>query len=77
MTSPDTQTLSPITEDDIANYLLQTPDFFERHAEVLATVQPSRTTVRIIGMYPPSPFRSKTISNADWEYGLLVLIRTA
>jgi uncharacterized protein YigA (DUF484 family) len=39
MTSPDTQTLSPITEDDIANYLLQTPDFFARHAEVLATVQ--------------------------------------
>ena len=31
--------LSPITEDDIANYLLQTPDFFERHAEVLATVE--------------------------------------
>lgn len=37
--SPDSQVLSPITEDDIANYLLQTPDFFERHAEVLATVQ--------------------------------------
>jgi hypothetical protein len=37
--SPSEQPLSPITEDDIANYLLQTPDFFERHAEVLATVQ--------------------------------------
>ncbi len=37
--SPDPQALPPITEDDIANYLLQTPDFFERHAEVLATVQ--------------------------------------
>lgn len=29
----------PITEDDIANYLVNTPDFFERHAELLATVQ--------------------------------------
>jgi uncharacterized protein YigA (DUF484 family) len=31
--------VSPITEDDIANYLVNTPDFFERHAEVLAAVQ--------------------------------------
>lgn len=30
---------NPITEDDIANYLVNTPDFFERHAELLATVQ--------------------------------------
>jgi uncharacterized protein YigA (DUF484 family) len=30
---------NPITEDDIANYLANTPDFFERHAELLATVQ--------------------------------------
>ena len=29
----------PLTEDDIARYLLTTPDFFVRHAEVLATVQ--------------------------------------
>lgn len=29
----------PITEDDIANFLANTPDFFERHAEVLAAVQ--------------------------------------
>lgn len=29
----------PITEDDIANFLANTPDFFERHAELLATVQ--------------------------------------
>lgn len=36
---PDIQPLSPITEDDIANYLVQTPDFFERHADVLATVE--------------------------------------
>lgn len=38
-TTPSAAPLSPITENDIANYLLQTPDFFERHAEVLATVQ--------------------------------------
>jgi uncharacterized protein len=31
--------MNPITEDDIANYLLNTPDFFERHAQLLATVQ--------------------------------------
>ncbi|MDD2923543.1 DUF484 family protein [Rhodoferax sp.] len=30
---------SPITEDDIANYLANTPDFFERHAELLSAVQ--------------------------------------
>ena len=29
----------PITEDDIANFLANTPDFFERHATLLATVQ--------------------------------------
>jgi uncharacterized protein len=29
----------PITEDDIANYLANTPDFFERHAALLASVQ--------------------------------------
>ena len=28
-----------ITEADIANYLVQTPGFFERHAELLASVQ--------------------------------------
>ena len=31
--------MAPITEDDIANYLVHTPDFFERHAELLASVQ--------------------------------------
>ena len=31
--------IPPITEDDIADYLANTPDFFERHAGVLATVQ--------------------------------------
>ena len=30
---------NPITEDDIANYLANTPDFFERHADMLAAVQ--------------------------------------
>ena len=35
MTTPLTH---PITEDDIANYLGNTPDFFERHAELLAAV---------------------------------------
>ena len=28
-----------ITEDDIANFLANTPDFFERHAELLSSVQ--------------------------------------
>ena len=30
---------NPITENDIANYLANTPDFFQRHAELLAAVQ--------------------------------------
>jgi uncharacterized protein YigA (DUF484 family) len=33
------QDLPRITEDDIAQFLLSTPDFFERHAELLASVQ--------------------------------------
>lgn len=32
-------THNPITEDDIANFLINTPAFFERHSEVLAAVQ--------------------------------------
>ncbi len=40
MTTPVNQALAnPITEDDIANYLANTPDFFQRHANLLATVQ--------------------------------------
>lgn len=40
MTNPLNQTLNnPITEDDIAHYLSITPDFFLRHAELLAAVQ--------------------------------------
>jgi uncharacterized protein YigA (DUF484 family) len=31
--------MNPITEDDIANYLSNTPDFFERHAQLLGQVQ--------------------------------------
>ncbi len=31
--------ITGITEDDIANYLAHTPGFFDRHAELLATVQ--------------------------------------
>ena len=30
--------MTPITEDDIANYLASAPDFFERHAQLLAAV---------------------------------------
>ncbi len=30
---------NPITEDDIANFLIHTPSFFERHAQVLTSVQ--------------------------------------
>ena len=33
------QDIPPITEADIAQFLVKTPDFFERHAELLATVQ--------------------------------------
>ncbi len=37
---PMNQVLSnPITEDDIAHYLSNTPDFFQRHSELLAAVQ--------------------------------------
>lgn len=35
----DLNSLPPITEDDIAQFLINTPDFFERHAELLASVQ--------------------------------------
>lgn len=31
--------MNPITEHDIANYLANTPGFFERHAELLSSVQ--------------------------------------
>ena len=31
--------ITPITEDDIANFLVNTPDFFERHAQLLSSVR--------------------------------------
>ncbi|MCA0326117.1 MAG: DUF484 family protein [Proteobacteria bacterium] len=31
--------LPPVTEDDIAQFLIHTPDFFERHADLLGAVQ--------------------------------------
>ena len=31
--------MSPITEDDIANFLVNTPDFFVRHAELLGSIR--------------------------------------
>jgi len=31
--------MNPITEEDIANFLVNTPDFFERNAELLAAVR--------------------------------------
>ena len=35
----DTMKITGITEDDIAEYLANTPGFFERHAELLSSVQ--------------------------------------
>ena len=34
----NTNAMNPITEDDIADFLLNTPDFFGRHAELLSAV---------------------------------------
>lgn len=36
---PPTQGVQGITETDIANYLAHTPGFFERHAELLSSIQ--------------------------------------
>lgn len=33
------ETIPPITEDDIANFLVNTPDFFVRHAETLGSIR--------------------------------------
>ena len=47
----NTPQMAPITEDDIANYLVHTPDFFERHAELLASVQLSHPhSQRAVGL---------------------------
>jgi uncharacterized protein len=48
-----------ITEDDIADFLANTPDFFERHAELLASVQLS------------SGHGSRAISLQERQAGLL------
>lgn len=50
---------NPLTEDDIANYLANTPDFFERHAELLATVQLS------------SPHSTRAVSLQERQAGML------
>ena len=38
MTPTSLNPMNPITEDDIADFLANTPDFFERHAQLLASV---------------------------------------
>jgi len=50
---------NPITEDDIANYLANTPDFFERHAQLLSTVQLS------------SPHSQRAVSLQERQAGML------
>ncbi len=50
---------SPITEDDIADYLANTPEFFERHAQLLASVQLA------------SPHSPRTVSLQERQAALL------
>lgn len=50
---------NPITEDDIANYLGNNPEFFERHAELLAAVQLS------------SPHSTRAVSLQERQAALL------
>ena len=38
MTPTSINPMNPITEDDIADFLANTPDFFERHAQILSAV---------------------------------------
>lgn len=52
-------TTQPITENDIADFLLNTPDFFSRHAQVLASVQLS------------SPHGSRAVSLQERQAELL------
>lgn len=51
--------MNPITEDDIANYLANTPDFFERHAELMASVQLT------------SPHGNRAVSLQERQAGML------
>src|SRR5665647_3828918 len=50
---------NPITEQDLANYLANTPDFFERHAELLASVHLS------------SPHSNRAVSLQERQASLL------
>lgn len=59
MNTPNPSQQMPITEDDIAHYLLATPDFFDRHAELLAKVQLTH------------PHSGRAISLADRQMDLL------
>lgn len=52
-------TTPTVTEDDIAHYLLATPDFFDRHAELLAKVQLTH------------PHSGRAISLADRQMDIL------
>jgi uncharacterized protein YigA (DUF484 family) len=51
--------MNPITEDDIANYLANSPDFFVRHAELLASVQLT------------SPHGNRAVSLQERQAGML------
>ncbi len=59
MTPINASDMNPITEDDIANYLANTPDFFTRHAQLLAEVQLS------------SPHGSRAVSLQERQAGML------
>jgi uncharacterized protein YigA (DUF484 family) len=53
------QTIDGITEDDIANYLANTPGFFERHGELLESVQ------------LPSPHGNRAVSLQERQINML------
>jgi len=50
---------NPITEDDIANFLVNNPDFFQRHAELIATIRLS------------SPHNDRTVSLQERQAEML------
>ena len=50
---------NPITEDDIANYLVNNPDFFQRHTELIATIRLS------------SPHNDRTVSLQERQAEML------
>ncbi|HEY1227019.1 MAG TPA: DUF484 family protein, partial [Ramlibacter sp.] len=54
-----TTSMNPLTEDDIANYLANSPDFFVRHAELLASVQLT------------SPHGNRAVSLQERQAGML------